>query len=120
MFWNELWNIIKRNLFAIVLVVTLVVAAPWTLVFILPIVAIALFIAIPLWRIRRQQQELYDEMRRKAGEQHQQQSQRSWWHRTNKSEGEVTIVQTEPTEQRVSDDVGEYVDFKEVKNEETK
>lgn len=123
MFLGDIWNFIKRNFFAIVLVVTLAVAAPWTLVILLPVVVLAILIAIPLWRIRRQQQELYDEMRRKASEQqqqHQQQSQRSWWHRTNKSEGEVTIVQTEPTEQRVSDDVGEYVDFKEVKNEETK
>ena len=30
-------------------------------------------------------------------------------------EGKVTVVRTEPTEQRVNDDVGEYVDFKEIK-----
>lgn len=30
-------------------------------------------------------------------------------------EGKVTVVRTEPTERRVSDDVGEYVDFKEIK-----
>uniref|UniRef100_UPI0040565E4A DUF4834 family protein n=1 Tax=Alistipes sp. TaxID=1872444 RepID=UPI0040565E4A len=117
MFWNEIWNLIKRNIFAIVLVVTLVIAAPWTLVFVLPIVAIVLFVAVFLWRVRRQQQEIYDEARRQADKQQQQKSQRSWWHRANKNEGEVTVVQTEPTEKRVSDDVGEYVDFKEVKNE---
>ena len=31
-------------------------------------------------------------------------------------EGEVTIVHTEQQEQKVSNDVGEYVDFKEIKN----
>lgn len=31
-------------------------------------------------------------------------------------EGEVTIVKTEPNEQKVSNDVGEYVDFKEIKD----
>ena len=34
----------------------------------------------------------------------------------NRREGEVTIVHTEQSEQKVSDDVGEYVDFKEIKD----
>ena len=29
---------------------------------------------------------------------------------------EVTIIETKTTEQRVNDDVGEYVDFKEIKD----
>ena len=36
--------------------------------------------------------------------------------RHNKGEGEVTIIETKTTEQRVNDDVGEYVDFKEIKD----
>ncbi|MBO4935351.1 MAG: DUF4834 family protein [Alistipes sp.] len=121
MFWNEIWDFIKRNIFAIVLIVTLVVAAPWSLIFVLPIAFVFLLLLIVIWRVRREQQRIFDEAQRRAGstgEQHSQ-SQHSWWRR-EKNEGEVTIVQTEPTEQRVSDDVGEYVDFKEVKNEETK
>ena len=35
--------------------------------------------------------------------------------RKAKSEGKVTVVQTEHSEPRVNDEVGEYVDFKEVK-----
>ena len=121
MIWNEIWDFVKRNIFAIVLIVTLVIAVPWSLIFVLPIAFIFLLILIVLWRVRRQQQQIFDEVRRANGDfdEQQQQSHNSWWRRS-KNEGEVTIVRTEPTEQRVSDDVGEYVEFKEVKNEETK
>lgn len=120
MFWNEIWDFVKRNIFAIVLIVTLAVAVPWSLIFVLPIAIFFVLLLVVIWRVRRQQQKIFDEARRQAGEQHQQQSQHSWWRKANKSEGEVTVVQTEPTEQRVNDDVGEYVDFKEIKEEETK
>jgi FtsZ-interacting cell division protein ZipA len=121
MIWNEIWDFVKRNIFAIVLIVTLVIAVPWSLIFVLPIAFIFLLILIVLWRVRRQQQQIFDEARRANGDfdEQQKQSHNSWWRRS-KNEGEVTIVRTEPTEQRVSDDVGEYVEFKEVKNEETK
>ena len=121
MIWNEIWDFVKRNIFAIVLIVTLVIAVPWSLIFVLPIAFIFLLILIFLWRIRRQQQQIFDEAHRANGDfdEQQQQSHNSWWRRS-KNEGEATIVRTEPTEQRVSDDVGEYVEFKEVKNEETK
>jgi len=120
MFWNEIWDFIKRNIFGIVLIITLVVAAPWSLIFVLPVAIFFLLLLIIIWRVRRQQQKIFDEARRQAGEQYQHQSQHSWWHRANKNEGEVTVVQTEQNEQRVSDDVGEYVDFKEIKEDKTK
>ncbi|MBR2030974.1 MAG: DUF4834 family protein [Alistipes sp.] len=120
MFWNEIWDFIKRNIFGIVLIITLVVAAPWSLIFVLPVAIFFLLLLIIIWRVRRQQQKIFDEARRQAGEQYQQQSQHSWWHRANKNEGEVTVVQTEQNEQRISDDVGEYVDFKEIKEDKTK
>ena len=41
------------------------------------------------------------------------QSQRA---RKRKSDGEVTVVKTEQSEPRVNDEVGEYVDFKEIKD----
>ena len=116
MIWSEIWGFVKRNLFAIVLVITLVVAVPWMLIFVLPIAILFLLLFVVIWRVRRQQQKIFDEARRQAGEQNQQ-SQHSWWRRANKNEGEVTVVQTEPTEQRVNDDVGEYVDFKEIKED---
>lgn len=120
MFWSELWDFIKRNILAIVLIVTMVTIAPWSLVFVLPVAIFFILLLIVVWRVRRQQQKLYEEARRQAGEQYQQQSQHSWWRRANKTEGEVTVVQTEQTEQRVSDEVGEYVDFKEIKEDKTK
>ena len=120
MFWSEIWDFVKRNIFAIVLIVTLVVAAPWSLIFVLPVAIFFLVLLVVIWRVRRQQQKMFDEARRQAGEQYQQQSQHSWWRRAHKSEGEVTVVQTEQPEQRVSDDVGEYVDFKEIKDDKTK
>lgn len=124
MFWSELWDFVKRNIFAIVLIVTLVVAAPWSLIFVLPIALFFLFLLVIIWRVRKAQQRIYDEARRQAGgeydEEREEQSHRSWWRGRTKGEGEVTVVRTEQPEQRINDDVGEYVDFKEVKNEETK
>lgn len=117
MIWNEIWEFLKRNLFSIVLVAVMVVVAPWSLVFVLPVAILFLLLLVFLWRIRRQQQKMFEQQsQHRAGGGGEQQSQRTWWHRTAKNEGEVTVVQTEPTEQRVSDDVGEYVDFKEVKD----
>ncbi len=117
MIWNEIWEFLKRNIFSIVLVAVMVVVAPWSLVFVLPIAILFLLLLVFLWRIRRQQQKIFEQQsQHRAGEGGEQRSQRSWWHRTAKNEGEVTVVQTEPTEQRVSDDVGEYVDFKEIKD----
>ena len=124
MFWSELWDFVKRNIFAIVLIVTLVVAAPWSLIFVLPIALFFLLLLVIIWRVRKAQQRIYDEARRQAGgeyeEEREEQSRRSWWRGRTKGEGEVTVVRTEQPEQRINDDVGEYVDFKEVKNEETK
>jgi len=94
MFWNEIWDFIKRNIFGIVLIITLVVAVPWSLIFVIPVAIFFLLLLIVVWRVRRQQQKIFDEARRQAGEQYQQQSQHSWWHRRSKNEGEVTIVQT--------------------------
>ena len=120
MFWSELWDFAKRNIFAIVLIVTLVVAVPWALIFVLPIAIFLIALLVVIWRVRRAQQQAYDETRRQAGERFEQQSQQhSWWSR-NGREGKVTVVRTEPAEQRVNEDVGEDVDFKEIKEDKTK
>ena len=117
MFLNELWEFFKRNIFVIVLAVTLAVAAPWTLIFILPI---AIIVMIPLflkWKIYRAHKQMFDQANQQAGNPFAQANQQQ---RKAKSEGQVTVTMTEPTEQRINDDVGEYVDFKEVKNKQTK
>ena len=120
MFWNMLWSFIKNNILAIVLVITaLVIAGPWALIFVAPIVILFLIVLGIVWRIRRAQQQMFEEARRQAEGQHrEQQSQRQWWRKKNSNEGEVTVVQTsDSAEPRVSDDVGEYVDFKEIKED---
>ena len=111
-----IWEFIKRNIFVIVLLITLVVAVPWSLLFILPVVVLFIVIFAVIWRLRRAQKRMYDEFNRQAGreQQQQQQTNRSWWQKQTR-EGDVTIVQTEHSEPRVNDEVGEYVEFKEVK-----
>ena len=111
-----IWEFIKRNIFVIVLLITLAVAVPWTLLFILPIVVLFIVIFAIIWRVRQAQKRMYEEINRKVGrEQQQQQTNSSWWQK-NTREGDVTVVRTEHSEPRVNDEVGEYVDFKEVKD----
>ena len=90
---------------------------PWLgYIFVLPIILIIVFGMIVSWQVYRLRKRMYDEVKNQQGEQQQQQG---WWQRyRNRREGEVTIVQTEQTEQKVSDDVGEYVEFKEITNKE--
>lgn len=118
MFLNELLNLIKRNIFTIVIIVTLLVAMPWLgYLFVIPLVVVILFGLILAWKVHQLRSQIYKESER------QQQTQQGWWQRTHNrthNEGEVTVVHTEQPEQRVSDDVGEYVDFKEIKEDKTK
>jgi ABC-type bacteriocin/lantibiotic exporter with double-glycine peptidase domain len=109
------WEIIKRNIFTIIIVITLIVAMPWLgYLLVIPLVFIVIVGAMLAWRVHKLRNQIYNEAQ-------QQQNQQAWWQRTRtRNEGEVTVVQTEQTEQRVSDDVGEYVDFKEVKEDKTK
>ncbi len=103
MYWSEFWDFVKRNLLTIVLVAVVAVSFPLTLIFIIPVAAVVLYFQMMLWRARRAYQGQNPDSS------------------TRKSEnGDVKIVRTEPTEQRVNDDVGEYVDFKEITEEETK
>lgn len=87
-------------------------AFPWSLIFIIPILLIALTPILLLWRVSRVQKEFAKRARAYAEEQNGAFRQEP---RGKKQEGKVTIIQTEATEQRISDDVGEYVDFKEIK-----
>lgn len=117
MFLDELWALIKRNMLVIVIAITLVVAMPWLLIFIVPIAALFILLFAALWRVRSTNKKIFEEAQRQAGGQ--QHSQGSWG-RKRKSEGEVTVVQTEQAEQRINDEVGEYVDFKEIKDNQKK
>ncbi len=117
MFLGELWAFVKRNIFAIVLAVTVMVAVPWTIIFILPIAALFILLFVVGWRMRNAGKQMFEEAQRQTGNQ---QQTHSSWRRRAKSEGEVTVVQTEQTEQRINDEVGEYVEFKEIKEKQNK
>lgn len=113
---NTIWNIIKQNIFTIILIVTLIVAMPWLgYLFLIPLILVVIFGALLAWKVHKLRSQLYQEAQRQQGQQ-----QQGWWQQTRtrtQNEGDVTVVQTEKTEQRVNDEVGEYVDFKEVKED---
>ena len=115
---DSIVDFVKRMpLFAILLVV-IAFAAPSLLGYmfyaLLGLVALAILaFAIFAWRLRRVQRDLHEQFRR-AGEQsgHQHYSYR----RKASNEGDVSIhATTAMPEKKVSDDGGEYVDFKEEK-----
>jgi hypothetical protein len=99
------------NIFAILLLVVLIVSYPQTLIFLAPI---ALVVLIPLalvafrfakvmWRVRRAQKQAYNNATNTQRPKD-----------SNAQSGDVKIIRTKQTEQRVNDDVGEYVDFEEI------
>lgn len=107
---------IRRNPLTFVLMLALMVAAPWLFgVIAIVFVAMALVILFSwlsiVWRVRDTQRRMdreFDNAR---------QNRRRNYSRSGTKEGDVTVVKTEQSRKRVNDDVGEYVDFKEVKND---
>lgn len=114
-FFANLIEGIRRNPLTFVLLLLLMVAAPWlfgviALVFVaMAIVVLFSWLSI-IWRVRDAQKR----MEREFG--NAEQNRRQDFRRTDTREGDVTVVATEPSRKRVNDDVGEYVDFKEVKD----
>ena len=105
------------NLLTIVLLVVLAVAYPWILWFLVPI---ALVILIPIalvafrfaramWKVKRAYKQAY---KNATNAQRQRES--------KAKAGDVKIIRTEQAEQRISDNVGEYVDFQEIKEDKNK
>lgn len=112
-FFANLIASIRRNPLTFLVVLLLMLAAPWlfgviALVFVvMALVALFSWLSI-IWRVRdarRQMERDFDE----AGGNRQRN-----YRRSGTKEGDVTVVATEPSRKRVNDDVGEYVDFKEV------
>ncbi|MBQ7951683.1 MAG: hypothetical protein IJ286_01045 [Alistipes sp.] len=106
-FFSNLFDIIRRNPFTTVLVVMLIIAAPQffgliALLMIVPILILAIGTAVMLHRLRNVQKNMHEP--------------NSGGTQANpggaKPEGKVT-VHIPRQEPKVSDDVGEYVDFKE-------
>lgn len=107
---------IRRNPLTFVMLVLLIMAAPWlsgiiALIFIgmLFVVLVSWFSIV--WRIRDTQRRMDRDFSNAR------QNRRHNYSRSSTKEGDVTVVKTEQSRKRVNDDVGEYVDFKEVKND---
>ncbi len=113
MYWREFWGFVGRNILIIVLMAVVAVSWPWTLIIILPIAIGVLRLQMAMWRLKRKFQESA------GGYTHSNSEYARSDRQSSKKSGEVRVVQTGPTEQRVNDDVGEYVDFKEIKEDKT-
>ena len=111
-----IWDFIKRNIFTIVIIVTLLVAMPGLgYLFMIPLVLVVAFGLYLAWQVHKLRSQMGKESQQQNGQY------QGWRQRYgNRAEGEVTVTHTEQPEQRVSDDVGEYVDFKEIKEDKTK
>lgn len=107
---------IRRNPLTFVVLLLLMLAAPWLFgVIALIFVAMALVVLFSwlsiIWRVRDAQRQMERDFDEAGGNRHR----NSDYRRSGTKEGDVTVVATEPSRKRVNDDVGEYVDFKEVK-----
>lgn len=107
---------IRRNPLTFVVLLLLMLAAPWLFgVIALIFVAMALVVLFSwlsiIWRVRDAQRQMERDFDKAGGNRHRNGNYR----RSGTKEGDVTVVATEPSRKRVNDDVGEYVDFKEVK-----
>ena len=114
-FFTNLISGIRRNPLTFVVLLALMVAAPWLFgIIALIFVAMALVVLFSwlsiIWRVRDAQRRMESEFDNSG------RNRRQDFRRNDTKEGDVTVVETEPSRKRVNDDVGEYVDFKEVKD----
>lgn len=113
-FFANLIEGIRRNPLTFLVIVLLMLGAPWlfgviALVFVAMVLVVLFSWLSIIWRVRDAQKR----MEREFG--NAESSRRHDFRHSNTKEGDVTVVATEPSRKRVNDDVGEYVDFKEVK-----
>ena len=123
--FDSIINYIQRNPLTTIIIVMLMVFAPSAFGALLVGIAVAvlLLLAVPiymLFRVRRMSRKMEEQMRDKtrAGgfyNQHRSDT-NSQWSQRRAQEGRVRVHSTsEQPQKRVSDDVGDYVDFEEVK-----
>ena len=122
-FFGIVADIITRNPLTTLFLVMLFVAAPslfgvLALIFLVPLLFLIIIVASMLWRVRRVQRQMEEQMRQQGFRQEQRTGNYGSRAETRR-EGDVTLTAPQ-TEQRVSDDVGEYVPFTEEKNDDKK
>ena len=72
---NTIWDIIKQNIFTIVIIVTLIIAMPWLgYLFLIPLVLIFVFGAMLAWKVHKLRSQIY-----KEAEQQQQRVEQHGW-----------------------------------------
>lgn len=118
-FFGTILDVIVRNPLTTIFVVLLMVAAPglfgaFAVVIIVLMLLGLLSWAALVWRLRRVQREAEEQMRNHAGGAG---HTSGGGYRRARNEGDVTVHAPAHQEKRVSETVGEYVDFKEVKEE---
>ena len=111
-------DFITRNPLTTLIFVLLCIAAPqvlgiFALILLVPVMLAVMGGLIFLWKVRKAQRDVEQKMRDAQGRASY--SERRYSGGGSTQEGNVTVTATEPQQKRVSDDVGEYVDFKEVK-----
>ena len=119
-FLGTILDAIVRNPLTTIFVVLLMVAAPgifgvFAVIIIVMMLLGLLSWAMLVWRLRRVQREAEEQMRNHAGGGAGRAS--GGGYRRARNEGDVTVHTPAHQEKRVSETVGEYVDFKEVKEE---
>ena len=123
--FDSIINYIQRNPLTTIIIVMLMVFAPSAFGALLVGVAVVvlLLLAVPLFmffRMRRASRRMEEQMRDSANargfyNQHRSAGGEQWSH-SRTQEGRVSVHPTaEQPQKRVSDDVGDYVDFEEVK-----
>ena len=107
---------VRRNPLTTTILVMLMIFAPGAFgaIFIGIMVVLLLLMAIPIFlllRLRRASRHIKEEAHRTTN------SQQFYGRQKEKQEGEVKVYTTNQTpEKRVSDNVGDYIDFEEVKD----
>lgn len=122
---DSIINFIQRNPLTTVILVMLLVFAPSTFGIVLGVIAVAILclLAIPLfllWRLRRagKRMEQQSSQGQQGGYTYTRQSYTQQERSYNSTEGDVKVYSTDSQPQkRVSDSVGDYVDFEEVKEQ---
>jgi membrane protein implicated in regulation of membrane protease activity len=120
---DSIIDFVRRNPLMTTLIIMLMVFAPsaFGVLFIGIMVVLLLLLAIPiflLFRLRRASRHIEDEARRASQQARGQQfyGGQTYGQQSRKQEGEVKVYTTsQQPQKRVNDNVGDYVDFEEVK-----
>jgi membrane protein implicated in regulation of membrane protease activity len=120
--WNSIVEGFKNTPLFVFILLAIVILAPSLLGYvfyaILGVIALVILaFAIFAWRLQRMQRQMHEQFRQQGERAGHQRYNYNRYRQRNNNEGDVSIhTTTAMPEKKISDDVGEYVDFKEEKN----